>query len=110
MRRKREKIDLPMEETKNRSCRILQVRYHRKKNSDTKQRKVADEYVRLRGYGQGGDRKSKGQDGLLKLSDIAKELGTSEKSLKRMLRIERNLTDSMKEQKQLGKIFHRRYL
>lgn len=76
---------------------LLAANFGRKKNSDTKQRKVADEYVRLRGYGQGGDRKSKGQDGLLKLSDIAKELGTSEKSLKRMLRIERNLTDSMKD-------------
>lgn len=55
------------------------------------------EYVRLCGYKNGGDRKSEGQNGLLKLSEIAKQLGLSEKSLKRVLSIERNLTDSMKE-------------
>lgn len=33
----------------------------------------------------------------MKLSDIAQQLGTSEKNLKRALSIERNLTESMKE-------------
>lgn len=72
--------------------------------------KVADEYVKLRGYGQGGDRKSNRQVGALKLSDIAAELGTSKRDLQRILRIERNLTNSMMQQEQLWKIFHRRYL
>ena len=64
-----------------------------------KQRKVAVEYVRLCGYKNGGDRKSEGQLGTLKLSlrEIATQLGTSERNLKRALSIERNLTDSMKE-------------
>lgn len=47
------------------------------KNDDKKQRKVAVEYVKLCGYGQGGDRKSNCQVGTLKLSEIAKQLGTS---------------------------------
>lgn len=38
------------------------------------------------------------------LSEIAKQLGLSEKSLKRVLSIERNLTDSMKELLDTGKI------
>lgn len=58
---------------------------------------MVSEYVRLCGYKNGGDRKSEGQNGLLTLSEIAKQLGLSEKSLKRVLSIERNLTDSMKE-------------
>lgn len=64
-----------------------------------KQRKVAVEYVRLCGYKNGGDRKSECQLGTLKLSlrEIATQLGTSERNLKRALSIERNLTDSMKE-------------
>lgn len=62
-----------------------------------KQRKVIVEYVRLCGYEQGGDRKSKAQHGLLNLDEIAHQLGTSKTNLKRALSIERNLTDSMKE-------------
>lgn len=75
---------------------LLAANFERTKNDGRKQRKVADEYVRLRSFDKGGDRKSKGQHDLLKLSEIAKELGTSEKSLKRMLRIERNLTEEIK--------------
>lgn len=40
----------------------------------------------------------------MKLSEIAKQLGISEKSLKRILSIERNLTDSMKELLDTGEI------
>jgi len=54
-------------------------------------------YVELRGYKQGGDRKSKVQTGLMNLDEIAKELNMSKTNLKRALSIERNLTDSMKE-------------
>lgn len=76
---------------------LLTANFQRSRNSESKQRKVVSEYVRLCGYKNGGDRKSEGQKDLLKLSEIAKQLGISEKSLKRMLSIERNLTDSMKE-------------
>ena len=69
------------------------ARFNRVINSN----KVALEYVRLCGYKQGGDRKSNCQNGTLKLADIAKQLGTSERNLQRALSIERNLTDSMKE-------------
>lgn len=76
---------------------LLTANFQRSRNSESKQRKVVSEYVRLCGYKNGGDRKSEGQNDLLKLSEIAKQLGISEKSLKRVLSIERNLTDSMKE-------------
>ena len=49
------------------------------------------------GFEHGGDRKSRDQSGLLNLDEIAKELNISKTGLKRALRIERNLTDSMKE-------------
>ena len=66
-------------------------------NDEAKQRKVAVEYVKLCGYKQGGNRKSNCQVGVLKLSDIAKQLGTSERNLQRALSIERNLTEPMKQ-------------
>lgn len=53
--------------------------------------------MKLCGYKQGGDRKSNCQNGGLKLSEIAKQLGTSERNLQRALRIERNLTEPMKQ-------------
>lgn len=75
------------------------VNFGRSKNSDSKQRKVAVEYVKLCGYKQGGDRKSDSHNGNMKLSldEIAKQLGTSKTNLTRALSIERNLTESMKE-------------
>ena len=77
---------------------LLAANFGRQKNSESKKRKVAEEYVRLRGFKHGGDRSSRGQvDTLLTLDKIAKELGTSESGLKRLLRIERNLTESVKE-------------
>lgn len=76
---------------------LLAANFGRTKNDETKQRKVAVEYVKLCGYEQGGDRKSKAQHGLLNLDEIAHQLGTSKTNLKRALSIERNLTDSMKE-------------
>lgn len=55
-------------------------------------------YVELKGYEHGGNRKSRCQDGtLISLDEIAKELNMSKRNLQRALRIERNLTDSMKE-------------
>ena len=78
---------------------LLAANFGRTKNDEVKQRKVAVEYVKLCGYKHGGDRNSKRQVGTLKLSlsEIARQLGTSERNLQRALSIERNLTDSMKE-------------
>lgn len=78
---------------------LLAANFGRTKNDEAKQRKVAVEYVKLCGYKHGGDRNSKRQVGTLKLSlsEIARQLGTSERNLQRALSIERNLTDSMKE-------------
>ena len=78
---------------------LLAANFGRTENDEAKQRKVIVEYVRLCGYKNGGDRKSECQLGTLKLSlrEIATQLGTSERNLKRALSIERNLTDSMKE-------------
>jgi len=79
---------------------LLAANFGRSKNDDRKQRKVADEYVRLCGYGRGGDRKSECHNGALKkltLLEISKQLGTSERNLQRALAIERNLTEDMKD-------------
>ena len=59
-------------------------------------RKIADEYVRLCGYGHGRPEKESKMD-CLTLKQIASQLGTSEGSLKRSLRIERNLSEDMKQ-------------
>ena len=76
---------------------LLAANFGRSKNNESKQRKVAVEYVKLCGYKQGGDRKSNCQNGALKLSEIASQLGTSERNLQRALSIERNLTEPMKQ-------------
>ena len=71
---------------------------------------MADEYVRLCGYKHGEIGRNhfqKDQNGLSEkstLAEIAKELNMSVSNLKRALRIERNLTDSMKEILDKGKI------
>lgn len=81
---------------------LLAANFGRKKNSEAKKRKIAAEYVKLCGYKKGGDRSSKGQHGLLTIKEIATQLGTSERSLKRALRIENKLTDSMKQRGDVG--------
>ncbi len=68
------------------------------KNDPVKDRKALEAYVSLRGYSNGGDRATECQNGTrLTLNEIASQLGTSKRELQRALRIERNLTDSMKE-------------
>ena len=79
---------------------LLAANFGRRKKDDIKQRKVTHEYVRLCGYGRGGDRKSECHNGALKkltLLEISKQLGTSERNLQRALTIERNLTEDMKD-------------
>ena len=66
-------------------------------NDDLKQRVLSGETSISAGYKQGGNRKSNCQVGILKLSDIAKQLGTSERNLQRAISIERNLTEPMKQ-------------
>ena len=78
---------------------MISNNFGRRKNDPEKDRKALATYVSLRGYKNGGDRKSKVQTGLMNLDEIAKELNISKTNLKRALSIERNLTDSMKELK-----------
>lgn len=74
------------------------TRYNRVMNSDneSKQRKVAVEYVKLCGYkhgeiGNGREKNSQLGNSKLSLDEIAKQLGTSKTNLERALSIERNL-------------------
>ena len=77
---------------------LLAANFGRSKNDNKKQRKVAVEYVKLCGYGNGGDRKAQAQVGhVLSLEEISNQLGTSKTNLKRALSIERNLTEPMKQ-------------
>lgn len=85
--------------------------FGRRKNDPAKDRKALETYVSLRGYKQGGNGsnqyKQKDHNGLFAkatLDEIAKELNMSTTNLKRALRIERNLTDSMKELLDTGEI------
>lgn len=75
---------------------LLAANFGRKSNSKSKQRKIADEYVRLCGYENHRPSKS-AKMAKLSLKEIASQLGTNERSLSRSLRIERNLTESMKQ-------------
>jgi len=74
---------------------LISNNFGRNKNNESKQRKVAIEYVKLCGCKQGDNQRSV-HNGLT-LDEIAKQLGTSKTNLTRALSIERNLTDSMKE-------------
>jgi hypothetical protein len=74
--------------------------FGRRKNDPVKDRKALATYVELKGYRHGeigNGRKKKDHYGLSTLDEIAKDLNMSTTNLKRALRIERNLTDSMKE-------------
>jgi len=74
---------------------LLAANFGRLKNDDIKQRKVAVEYVKLCGL-KHGDNQWRDQNGL-SLEEIASQLGTNKTNLKRAIRIENNLTESMKE-------------
>lgn len=77
---------------------MISNNFGRRKNDPAKDRKALATYVELKGYQNGGDRQAQCQNGtLLSLDEIAKELNMSKRNLQRALRIERNLTDSMKE-------------
>lgn len=77
---------------------LISNNFGRRKNNPEKDRKALVTYVELKGYKNGGDRQAQCQTGaLLSLDEIAQELNMSKRNLQRALRIERNLTDSMKE-------------
>lgn len=76
-----------------------------------KDRKALETYVSLKGYKQGGTGSNQymqtcqnGTSAKSTLDEIAKELNMSKRNLQRALRIERNLTDSMKELLDTGEI------
>ena len=79
---------------------LISNNFGRRKNDPAKDRKALAAYVELKGYKNGvigNGRKKEDHNGLATLAEIAKELNMSTTNLKRALRIERNLTDSMKE-------------
>lgn len=82
----------------------LQKWFQSWQNDPAKDRKALATYVELKGYEHGGNRNSSVQSGHLNLDEIAKELNMSTGNLRRILRIERNLTDSMKELLDTGEI------
>ncbi len=95
-------FDLQDENSKLRA--LISNNFGRRKNDPVKDRKVLATYVELKGYKHGGNRNSSVQSGHLNLDEIAKELNMSTGNLRRILRIERNLTDSMKELLDTGEI------
>lgn len=88
-------------------CALISNNFGRRKNNPVKDRKALATYVELKGYKHGeigNGRKKKDHNGLSTLDEIAKDLNMSTSNLKRALRIERNLTDSMKELLDTGEI------
>lgn len=75
---------------------LLAANFGRKQNDAAKQRKIAAEYVALCGYDNHRPNKD-AKLAHLSLEEIAEQLGTNKRSLQRSLRIERNLTEEMKQ-------------
>lgn len=99
------KIDDDLQDEDSKLRALISNNFGRRKNDPSKDRKALETYVSLRGYKNGGDRQAQCQSGtLLSLDEIAKELNMSKRNLQRALRIERNLTDSMKELLDSGEI------
>lgn len=97
--------DLQDENSKLRA--LISNNFGRRKNNPAKDRKALATYVELKGY-KNGENQWGCQNGTPKssLEDIAKELNMSKRNLQRALRIERNLTDSMKELLDTGEIIY----
>ena len=92
-----------LQDEKSKLCALISNNFGRRKNDPAKDRKALETYVELKGYGQG--RPEKGANmACFSLDEIAKELNMSKRNLQRALRIERNLTDSMKELLDTGEI------
>ena len=97
------KIDEDLQDEDSKLRALISNNFGRRKNDPTKDRKALATYVELKGYKQGRPEKKSNMDSLT-LDEIAKELNMSKSNLKRALRIERNLTDSMKELLDSGEI------
>lgn len=104
------KIDEDLQDENSKLRALISNNFGRRKNNPAKDRKALETYVSLRGYKHGEIGRNhfqKDQNGLSEkstLAEIAKELNMSVSNLKRALRIERNLTDSMKELLDTGEI------
>lgn len=92
------KIDEDLQDENSKLRALISNNFGRRKNDPAKDRKALATYVELKGYSNGGNRQAQCQNGtLLSLDKIARELNMSKRNLQRALRIERNLTDSMKD-------------
>lgn len=96
--------DLQDENSKLRA--LISNNFGRRKNDPAKGRKALETYVESKGYknGEHGDKLCQNGTAKSTLDEIAKELNMSKRNLQRALRIERNLTDSMKELLDTGEI------
>lgn len=90
---------------------LISNNFGRRKNDPAKDRKALETYVELKGYknGEHGDKLCQNGTAKSSLDEIAKELNMSKRNLQRALRIERNLTDSMKELLDTGEITKNKY-
>ena len=101
------KIDEDLQDENSKLRALISNNFGRRKNDPAKDRKALATYVELKGYKHGemgNGRKKTCQNGASTLDEIAKELNMSKRNLQRALRIERNLTDSMKELLDTGEI------
>ena len=99
------KIDDDLQDEKAKLRALISNNFGRRENNPAKDRKALATYIELKGY-KHGENQWGCQNGTPKssLEDIAKELNMSKRNLQRALRIERNLTDSMKELLDTGEI------
>lgn len=99
------KIDDDLQDENSKLRALISNNFGRRKNDPAKDRKALATYVELKGY-KNGENQWGCQNGIPKssLDEIAKELNMSKRNLQRALRIERNLTDSMKELLDTGEI------
>lgn len=98
-------IDDDLQDENSKLRALISNNFGQRKNDPAKDRKALATYVELKGY-KNGENQWGCQNGTPKssLEDIAKELNMSKRNLQRALRIERNLTDSMKELLDTGEI------
>lgn len=97
-----------LQDEKSKLCALISNNFGRRKNDPAKDRKALETYVELRGYKQHDNQWTchNGTTTKSTLDEIAKELNMSKRNLQRALRIERNLTDLMKELLDTGEILH----
>ena len=100
------KIDDDLQDENSKLRALISNNFGRRKNNPAKDRKALETYVELKGYknGEHGDKLCQNGTAKSSLDEIAKELNMSKRNLQRALRIERNLTDSMKELLDTGEI------